>query len=186
MRQILELDLLYAPFEYLESEKRHYASFELSSGERVYFGGIIDRVDKMELGYRVVDYKTGKEKIHMTKWDLLLDSEYKAILQTLIYCAFLTESGVPKDEIYPAIYMLRGDYGLMVKGQGYDPLVHLPSQEDGKPKAALLSYKEAEAPFLELFVHQVLDELYDSTRPFIQTTDEKNCQYCPFALSCGR
>ncbi len=187
VRQILELDLLYAPFEYRESEKRHYTSFELSSGERVYFGGIIDRVDKKGRSLRVVDYKTGKEKIHMTKWDSLLDSEYKAILQTLIYCAFLAESGVPKDEIYPAIYMLRGNYGLMVKGQGYDPLVHLPSEKkDGKPSSELLSYKDAEAPFRELFIHQVLDELYDPTHPFIQTTKENNCQYCPFALSCGR
>ena len=224
VRQILELDLTFAPFEYQESEKRHYTSFPLSSGERVYFGGIIDRVDKVGSRLRVVDYKTGSEETRMPKWDLLLDSKYKAILQTLIYCAFLAESGVPKDEIYPAIYMLRGDYGLMVKGKGYDPLVQLPTETNGKASDAtelpasptlaqaplssegntskgsgakspqkpkklqttLLSYAEAEAPFREVFIHGVLDELYDASTPFAQTPKEDNCRYCPFALSCGR
>ena len=155
---------------------------------------------------------------------MLLDSRYKAILQTLIYCAFLAESGVPTDEIYPAIYMLRGDYGLMVKGKGYDPLVQLPTETSGKaseatelpespspehasflsegnsakgsgakspkkpkkPQTTLLSYAEAEAPFREVFIHGVLDELYDASTPFAQTPKEENCRYCPFALSCGR
>ncbi len=171
-----------------------------------------------------MDYKTGSEETRMAEWDLLLDSKYKAILQTLIYCAFLAESGVPKDEIYPAIYMLRGDYGLMVKGKGYDPLVQLPLDTYGnssnspelpaspslaqaplpsegnsskgsgakspkkskKPQTTLLSYKEAEAPFREVFIHGVLDELYDASTPFAQTPKEENCRYCPFALSCGR
>ena len=224
VRQILELDLTFAPFEYQESEKRHYTSFPLSSGERVYFGGIIDRVDKVGSRLRVVDYKTGSEETRMAEWDLLLDFKYKAILQTLIYCAFLAESGVPKDEIYPAIYKLRGDYGLMVKGKGYDPLVQLPLDTYGnasdstelpaspspehtsflsegntskglgakspkkpkKPQTTLLSYAEAEVPFREVFIHGVLDELYDASTPFAQTPKEDNCHYCPFALSCGR
>ena len=120
--------------------------------------------------------------------------------------------------------MLRGDYGLMVKGKGYDPLVQLPTETNGKASDAtelpasptlaqaplssegnsskgsgakspkkqkklqttLLSYAEAEAPFREVFIHGVLDELYDASTPFAQTPKEDNCRYCPFALSCGR
>ena len=54
------------------------------------------------------------------------------------------------------------------------------------PQTTLLSYKEAEAPFREVFIHGVLDELYDASTPFAQTSKEENCRYCPFALSCGR
>ena len=61
------------------------------------------------------------------------------------------------------------------------------SSKKSKPlQTTLLSYKEAEAPFREVFIHGVLDELYDASTPFAQTPKEDNCRYCPFALSCGR
>ena len=136
-----------------------------------------------EVRIRVVDYKTGGAELKLSSWDKLHDSKYKAIVQTLIYCAFSVSSGQPAQSLYPAIYALRGTEGLMVSTESFNPLVKLPD-ENGK-NALSRPYSEVEERFNE-FMKKVLSELFDPSVPFRQTEDSEVCDYCPFASSCGR
>lgn len=192
VRSILEYDIQITPFTYLGSEQAGKTTFPLGDGQTVYFKGTIDRMDSLEMKgegngseirIRVVDYKTGGAELKLPSWADLHDSKYKAIVQTLIYCAFSVSSGQPAQSLYPAIYLLRGTEGLMVSTERFDPLVRLPDSEEKNTTPR--PYAEVQGTFEE-FMKEVLSELFDPSIPFRQTDDQKVCSYCPFASSCGR
>ena len=194
-RELLTWDSAHTDFGYAASESKVYAAFPLSAATTVYFGGTIDRIDEVEGRYRVVDYKTGGDKISIIKprgagsdfrWvDKLFDTDYKAILQTLIYCAGLAQTkGLDERKIYPAIFRFRGEDGLMKLTNKYQPLISLPVGEKSEKKA--FSYHEMKESFEPFLIEEILTGLYDTEVPFTQTENLKRCLHCPFALSCGR
>ena len=194
-RELLTWDSAHTDFGYAASESKVYAAFSLPDATTVYFGGTIDRIDEVEGRYRVVDYKTGGDKISISKtqgagsdfrWvDKLFDTDYKAILQTLIYCAGLAQTkGLDERKIYPAIFRFRGEDGLMKLANKYQPLISLPTGEKHKKKA--FSYHEMKESFEPFLIEEILTGLYDTEVPFTQTENLKRCLHCPFALSCGR
>ena len=194
-RELLTWDSAHTDFGYGASERQVYAAFQLPDATTVYFGGTIDRIDEVEGRYRVVDYKTGGDKISISKpqgagsdfrWvDKLSDPDYKAILQTLIYCAGLAETeGLDERKIYPAIFRFRGGDGLMKLTTKYQPLISLPVGEKQAKEA--VSYHEMKESFEPFLIEEILTGLYDTEVPFTQAEDLKPCRYCPFALSCGR
>ena len=194
-RELLTWDSAHTDFGYAASESKVYAAFPLSDATTVYFGGTIDRIDEVDGRYRVVDYKTGGDKISITKprgagsdfrWvDKLFDTDYKAILQTLIYCAGLAQTeGLDEHKIHPAIFRFRGGDGLMKLTTKYQPLISLPVGEKQAKEA--VSYHEMKESFEPFLIEEILTGLYDTEVPFTQSEDLKPCRYCPFALSCGR
>ena len=194
-RELLTWDSAHTDFGYAASESKVYAAFQLPDTTTVYFGGTIDRIDEVEGRYRVVDYKTGGDKISIIKprgagsdfrWvDKLFDTDYKAILQTLIYCAGLAQTkGLDERKIYPAIFRFRGEDGLMKLTNKYQPLISLPIGE--KHAKEIVSYHEMKESFEPFLIEEILTSLYDTEVPFTQAEDLKPCRYCPFALSCGR
>ena len=194
-RELLTWDSAHTDFGYAASESKVYAAFQLPDTTTVYFGGTIDRIDEVEGRYRVVDYKTGGDKISIIKprgagsdfrWvDKLFDTDYKAILQTLIYCAGLAQTkGLDERKIYPAIFRFRGEDGLMKLTNKYQPLISLPIGE--KHAKEIVSYHEMKESFEPFLIEEILTSLYDTEVPFTQSEDLKPCRYCPFALSCGR
>ena len=194
-RELLTWDNAHTDFGYAASERQVYAAFQLPDATTVYFGGTIDRIDEVEGRYRVVDYKTGGDKISISKsqgagsdfrWvDKLSDPDYKAILQTLIYCAGLEQTeGLDERKIHPAIFRFRGGDGLMKLTTKYQPLISLPVGEKQAKEA--VSYHEMKDSFEPFLIEEILTGLYDTEVPFTQSEDLKPCRYCPFALSCGR
>ena len=194
-RELLTWDSAHTDFGYAASESKVYAAFSLPDATTVYFGGTIDRIDEVEGRYRVVDYKTGGDKISITKpqgassdfrWvNRLSDPDYKAILQTLIYCAGLAQTeGLDERKIHPAIFRFRGGDGLMKLTTKYQPLISLPVGEKQAKEA--VSYHEMKESFEPFLIEEILTSLYDTEVPFTQSEDLKPCRYCPFALSCGR
>ena len=195
-RELLTWDSTHADFRYAASERKVYAAFKLSKTKTVYFGGIIDRIDEVDGQYRVVDYKTGSAKISISvpqgadsafRWvEQLAIPDNKAILQTLIYCAGLAQTdGLDESKIHPAIFRFKGSDGLMKMKTSYKPLITIPQEGEKRTKieASYHEMKEAFEPFL---IEEILSPLYDTSIPFIQTEDPKQCSHCPFALSCGR
>jgi CRISPR/Cas system-associated exonuclease Cas4 (RecB family) len=71
--QTLRYDMKYAPFTYLDGERKIYADLDID-GVRVSLMGIIDRLDSKGGAIRIVDYKTGGIKLHGKK-----DSEDKIV-----------------------------------------------------------------------------------------------------------
>ena len=194
-RELLTWDSAHTDFGYAASERQVYAAFQLHDATTVYFGGTIDRIDEVDGRYRVVDYKTGGDKISISKpqgagsdfrWvDKLSDPDYKAILQTLIYCAGLAQTeGLDERKIHPAIFRFRGGDGLMKLTTKYQPLISLPVGEKQAKEA--VSYHEMKESFEPFLIEEILTSLYDTEVPFTQSEDLKPCRYCPFALSCGR
>ena len=195
-RELLTWDSTHADFRYAASERKVYAAFKLSETKTVYFGGIIDRIDEVDGQYRVVDYKTGSAKISISvpqgadsafRWvEQLAIPDNKAILQTLIYCAGLAQTdGLDESKIHPAIFRFKGGDGLMKMKTSYKPLITIPQEGEKRTKieASYHEMKEAFEPFL---IEEILSPLYDTSIPFVQTEDPKQCSHCPFALSCGR
>ncbi|MBO4657906.1 MAG: PD-(D/E)XK nuclease family protein [Bacteroidales bacterium] len=70
----LEYDMEYAPFTYLDGERKIVADLDVN-GVRVNLIGFIDRLDSKAGQVRIVDYKTGSIKLHGTrdKEDVIID-----------------------------------------------------------------------------------------------------------------
>ena len=66
--QTLEYDKSYAPFTYLDGERKIFADLDVD-GTKVSLMGIIDRLDSKAGDVRIVDYKTGSIKLHLVKDD---------------------------------------------------------------------------------------------------------------------
>lgn len=192
-----------------------------TAGRCVGLKGRIDRIDSCAAGedspdeprhYRVVDYKTGQDRLSLKGEGIesLKLADNKAILQTLFYCLLVLHDrpdSYDAAQLYPVIYLLRGDAGLVKRGAQYDGRIKglerllsassaaaEDSEEADKPakgkgkgtrSRAPLSYGAVQADF-EAFLRQQLSELFDPAVPFVQTEDAKSCEHCSFRSLCGR
>jgi len=137
-------------------------------------GGKVDRVDEVKGTKIVIDYKTGDAG--MKKFDgknpeefweeLFVDTKLKANLQTLFYSylLYLRDGG----EAYQA-----GIYPLKEIKEGIKYMRQEP-------------FKKVELETFGKGVKKVIEEMYDTSKTFIQTEDEKNCEYCDFKSLCRR
>jgi CRISPR/Cas system-associated exonuclease Cas4 (RecB family) len=179
--RILEKDKAYAPF-HLEGIERGGLSYAVpvSISNRkagVLLKGIIDRIDRKENEVRVIDYKTGKDKVEIKGGLSSLFTQTgelnKAAFQTLYY-ALLYKTNYPyqRDSINAGLFnrnTLFGDeeFGLKLN---YERLKNvnslLPEFEDG--------------------LTHLLEELFNPEIPFNQTTDLDHCKNCPYQTICYR
>lgn len=176
----------------------HYISGELKvsnayiktpKGRRVNLKGTIDRIDSIGPAHtpspyiRILDYKTGKDKkltIHSATQMLERISEYKAIVQTLIYCELLLSYGGAYSryqpcDLHPGLLLMR----QLNEGDGYYEVGYTLGKEP------LESYECIRTNFLEALGSK-LDELFDIDKPFEQCQSSDYCKTCSFRLSCGR
>lgn len=140
-------------------------------------GGFVDRLDMVsdENGsrLRVIDYKTGKGKlgtfngiddIFMTSID---QSDY--YLQAFLYSVIIREKN-PDMTVSPALLFIQR------AKDNPDPTLVL----RGTPVTDVQAFS---SDFIER-LSRVIDEIFDSTVPFIATTNEKVCTKCPYATLC--
>jgi len=136
--------------------------------------GKVDRVDEVNGIKIVLDYKTGdaglkkfdsKEPDVFWK-ELFKDTKLKSNLQTLFYSylLYLRDGG----EAYQA-----GLYPLKEIKEGIKYM---------RPEA----FNKVELEIFGKGVRKVIEEMYDPSKTFIQTEDEKNCEYCDFKSLCRR
>lgn len=181
--KILEQDVRFTPFHYIESEKKVRATITLSDRRIVQLKGFIDRVDSLDRVLRIVDYKTGSGKLEFESVEGLFDKEAKdrpkAVMQVFLYAWMYQQlseyTGMP---IQPAIYYLRTLFQ-----RSFDPVVE---QKKGRGKADKVnSFQEFVADF-EDKLRQCLDEIFNLDIPFTQTETGKACAYCSFRGLCGK
>ncbi len=92
-----DLDLIQTghTLEILNIEKQiDGIAFPLEEGDSVTFFGYIDRIDRVDGQLRVIDYKTGKAKKLVLKFDgkeetLLMQDDYKQAIQLCIYLYYM-------------------------------------------------------------------------------------------------
>lgn len=175
VKQTLELDKHFTPFTFIAAEQRFATSHRVNNDLKVNFKGIIDRIDRLGESYRIVDYKTGTGSTDFKQMaDLFNGSKANRpyqILQVFVYALFYGAE-FPNRQLSPAIYYLRSIFG--------DPSTGVTC--DRRPISDISAYM---GEFLSYF-HHCLEEIFDPTVPFTQTTDTKKCQWCAFKEICAR
>lgn len=181
--KILEQDVRFTPFHYIESEKKVRATITLSDKRIVQLKGFIDRVDSLDRVLRIVDYKTGSGKLEFESVEGLFDKEAKdrpkAVMQVFLYAWMYQQlpeyTGMP---IQPVIYYLRTLFQ-----RSFNPVVE---QKKGRGKADKVNSFQDFASDFEDKLRQCLDEIFNLDIPFTQTETGKACAYCSFRGLCGK
>lgn len=200
VRRLLEAERVYmtanniAYFLVLEAEKSRKTTLHLEGLPETNFKFVIDRLDRVFTAggpdndgyYRIVDYKTGGDTLIYNGVDSLVKFSVrpnegfpKAITQLMLYSiafAALKDYDVKKGErIQPMIYSFRD----IAQTGAINPIY------DKKSKSPLDDYTTIVDEFKEKITLR-LTEIFDTTSPFSQTTDTKNCTYCAFREICKR
>lgn len=164
VKQVFIFDAVVAPFEYIDSEMVINREVELKDGFSLRLKGVMDRLDRIEGGKRIVDYKTGYGKISKNIDLAKLFSENhdkgdEVVFQLLFYMLIIND----KDVSFFEPYLLRN----LFKKDRYLQNVN---------EEMLLSFSYQ--------LGDKLSELFDITVPFRQTSREQNCDYCPYSKIC--
>ena len=184
LKKILDSDRLLTPITILELEETYNFKITLNhgkSGISIRTGGHIDRVDKVEDTIRIVDYKTGKvaEKINSIG-DLFTDDRQKDIdgwLQTLLYCEAYT-SDCQGSIIRPSVYKIK-------ELTGEDITDRLIIKRDKGNVLIVNDYSEVREEFIN-GLYETIRTIFSKDEPFIMTSDNRKCIYCPYHTLCMR
>ncbi len=167
--------------EFLEQIVEHHINIQYGGHSfPVRLKGFIDRVDKMEGWWKIIDYKTGiteAKHVKVKEWDDLADNPDLNIgFQLLLYGYLLG------NRFSNPISSSAGIISLRKIHSGFTA-VNVPDGESGKLSAMLDSSKLAR---FEEVIRDILQNIYDLSRPFSQTRDLKICERCPYINLCGR
>ncbi len=140
--------------------------------KRIILKGIIDRIDKIDNKFRIVDYKTGYS--HFLNFSpnnkdgffekIFSDTKYKDSFQIFFYL-YISLSKLTENEFTGAILYPREKKSKYVEIEKIT-------------KNDLLIFEE--------YLIKLLNEIYNLEIPFSQTEDEKKCEYCPYKHLCYR
>lgn len=175
---ILNRDEADAPFTILSLEEKISTEleFELNGKkEQVKLFGFIDRVDERNGVVRIVDYKTGGDKLTFSAIEKLFDTDgksiNKALIQTLIYTyAYERQSG--RQGVEPNLFIVK----TMADGK-----VHFNSRKLVLSDAYL---EEVKPVFLEELQAKVA-ELFDVNVPFRASRVPDNYSYSIYKTLFG-
>lgn len=172
------------PFRILHLEQFFSSDFLLDSGGfnlKLKLGSIIDRIDEISEGYRVIDYKTGfsKYSTHSIE-DLFKRNDPKrnnAIFQVLFYCLVLKNYLIDKP-LVPSLFFIRD----LFKSE-FD--YHIKHKSGEKKYSSIFVFKEVEANFI-VGLNALFTEIFSQNLPFVQSVNNDICQNCSYKLICHR
>jgi hypothetical protein len=175
VKQTLEMDKQFTPFQYIGSEYRFNTSYQVNDTLTVNFKGSIDRIDRVGEAHRIIDYKTGTGSTDFKDIPQLFDASKNnrpyQILQVFVYGLFyLLEN--PGARLAPAVYYLRTVF------KDFDPAVRYDKHPIDDISVYMPEFKE--------YFDALLEEIFDAGVPFSQTPNAKNCEWCAFKSLCNR
>lgn len=183
--EIIQKDREYAPFEMkaLESGDLVYTiNVDAHGNPAVTLGGSVDRADLKNGLIRVVDYKTGKDKLEFESIAALFRRDgkrNKAAFQTMTYALLyykshlVTAQGNDHVKLLPGLFnrvnLFDEDFrfGLRIGRDYVDDAISL-------------------LPEFEQHIKLLLEELYDPAIPFDQTDNPEVCRICAYRNICYR
>ena len=182
VEKILEVDAERAPFQYIKSEKRVITQLPVNENElQVNLKGLIDRVDEKEGLIRILDYKTGSDKLVFKSLEQVFEKNLKdrpkVVLQTFLYC-LLYEMETGKTNLVPEVLKIRE----LFKGSFDTKLQFNPTGRDGNPVENFADFKDE---FVERLTGTI-KEMFNPEVPFTQCTEVELCKYCAFKSICRR
>ncbi len=191
--QIIKMDRAYAPFtiEALEQEGLTYTVKIDRPPYEVIVGGKIDRVDSKGDLLRIIDYKTGKDKLDFESIDSLFRRDgkrNKAAFQTLLY-ALMYVNSVP---VRAGVSVGKGSDRPAQRQRIVPGLINRMNVFDESFEFGLQVGKQhvndvmAMFPVFEVKLQGLFDELFDPGQPFDQTNNTDVCKLCPYSRICYR
>ncbi len=180
---VLKKDESYTTFEIIsvEDKDKFISDIEIitdGNKQKVRISGIIDRIDKKDGVYRVIDYKTGTQRNKFNSIEELFNSEKtnraKHVLQTFIYLLTFKNSNIESNlKIKPAIFYVRN-----MKNKDYSSSIFMKKNEMDEilTNELLPEFKDK--------LQQTLSEIFSPELPFEQTKNKKNCEFCSFYDLC--
>ena len=175
VKQTLKVDQQFTPFEYVGAEYRFNRSYRVNDALEVNFKGSIDRIDRVNELFRIIDYKTGTGATEFKEMAQLFDASKNnrphQILQLFVYGLFYHLEN-PGARVSPAVYYLRSVY------KDFDPTIRY----DKHPIEDISVY----LPEFEEHFDALLEEIFDPSVPFQQTKNPRSCQWCAFRELCQR
>ncbi len=169
--RILKYDEENAPFDIVGLEEHLNVHLMTDNGNSITLKGIIDRLDQHNGLIRILDYKTGNDKIQTADEDnkLFKDPGYKVNLQLMVYALLVSE-------YYPDlnIPMKAGIFRMREFDEGIEWLYNnevIPDERIANFKTGLL---------------ELIDEIFNAEKPFLQTDDAKRCRFCDYKFLCNR
>jgi RecB family exonuclease len=178
--RILATDKLYAPFtmEAMELEDLQYPLKIHKQPGYVVLNGKIDRVDRKENTIRIVDYKTGKDKLEFESIASLFipgDKRNKAAFQTFLYAFLYRKRNRISDEVKIVP-------GLLNRSTLFDEDAAFGFTMNKKRVTDIMPL----LPEFEQYLVKLIDEIFDLEVPFDQTDVMETCRYCPYKDICHR
>ena len=182
VEKILERDSKLTPFRYIESERKINRLFTLGDGRtEIQLKGFIDRIDEVRDTVRIIDYKSGSGTSVFTSIESLFDKEdkdrAKAVMQVFMYSWMLGDVPAGKT-LQPGIYYMRTLFS-----DSFDAAV---SRRVERMKTEPVTDFSVYSADFEAELRRCLDEIFGQKTPFVQTTTEKACAWCPFKDICGK
>jgi len=181
VRNLIKADSETGPFTIVDLEKRVETAISvLIEGQSISLriGGTIDRVDKQNGLFRILDYKTGTVKRAFSTVESLFNGAEKirndAVFQVLMYAMVYSRIN-PGINTIPALCFVRGSHA-----ENFSYHIHY-----GEKKRKLETYSEVGSEF-EFHLGYHLSGLFNTHEPFIQTTNREICNTCPYAVICRR
>lgn len=175
---ILEHDRKYVPFqiEGLErGEWQYFVPIQHAPG-RVILSGKIDRIDRKDNTVRILDYKTGRGELDFKSIESLFAEKgrNKAAFQTLIYALLYKSTATAQDvALVPGLISRQNLFA-----------------DEFRPHFTLAGDEVADAnkilPEFEVRLKELLEEIFDPSKPFVQTEHTEHCKLCAFKAICYR
>jgi ATP-dependent helicase/nuclease subunit B len=160
----------------LEEKFNLQLTFHLNGKEQaIGFKGFIDRIDQLEQLTRIIDYKTGR----VDNWEISLKSfedlsekeNTDKAFQLLMYALLYRQSGKENK-----LGLQAGIIPVRKKKQAFLALSF--NKKDQVDDEAIAAFQAV--------LKDTLTDLYDTGKPFDQTSNLKNCTYCTFKTICNR
>lgn len=178
--RILKMDKAYAPF-HIELLEQGGLDYEVNLNRypgKVIVSGKIDRVDRKGDLIRVIDYKTGKDRLDFENVESLFrrdNKRNKAAFQTILY-ALLYKSNSSRNSAGKVVPGLINRMNLFDDDFKFGFKMGKDFLENADP---LL-------PEFQNYLKELLEELFDPEIPFDQTKDVEFCKFCSYQHICYR
>lgn len=196
--ETLRHDKNLGSFEYLAGERKLRFLYKVSDELQVRVICIFDRLDRLTTDHeviRVVDYKTGNSqkgaKLQFNEIEQLFSPDEKGsaeAFQVMLYCLMLMHATPDKlkelnltetpQHLVPHLYFVR-DFKSNTKN---NTNLTIGSRQNKKPIKDFADYEEI---FRQKF-HELLNEIFDISKPFKQCEDDHHCKFCAFSSYCQR
>lgn len=181
IRRIVDLDKKYTPFvmEAVELSGLLYNTKIKHAPGFAVIGGTIDRIDRKGDEVRIIDYKTGRDKLEFENVPSLFvrdDKSRKAAFQTLVYALLYKNNKSVSTEGTKIIPGLVNRLNLF--NDSFQFGLIMGNQPVGDANGLL--------PEFESHLKELLEEIFDPETVFDQTPFTEKCRYCPYQNICYR